>query len=245
MLRIWKKLHRRNRIAIGLAGITATLFPFLYRPQWLANLLHQNSDRDVHYRIPTQLPNIALTIDDGPNADTTPQILEILKEHGAHATFFIIGEQVKGNEGILENLVDNGHELGNHLWRDTRSILLQPEQFKQQLTQTHDVLQEFGPVRWFRPGSGWYNQRMLRQVRQLDYEVVLGSVYPYDAHQGSVPFISRYIRDNAAPGAIIILHDGSKGRGATTAQVLRDVLPALQQAGFQIVSLSEMVAGAR
>jgi peptidoglycan/xylan/chitin deacetylase (PgdA/CDA1 family) len=238
------KLLVRKRTGWGMVGAIAgisTIIALLYRPHFLTQLINKRTDHDVLFRIPTDQKIMALTIDDGPHSDTTPQILDLLDEYDAHATFFTIGERVAGNEAILQRLVADGHELGNHLMRDARSIQLAPEEFEKEVADTHDLLAPYGKVRWFRPGSGFYNQRMLNHIRQYNYELVLGSVYPYDAQLPYPQFLSRYILNNAQAGGIIILHDGTPERGARTVEVLGEIMPALQAQGYRLVTLSELV----
>ena len=68
--------------------------------------------------------HIALTIDDGPDPNTTGRILDVLLEHEAKATFFLIGENIAGNEAIVRRMLAEGHEIGNHGWQDRMSLLL-------------------------------------------------------------------------------------------------------------------------
>ncbi len=222
--------------AAGIAGI----FAFLYRPQLLTRLLNQRTNDNVYFYINTHQKAVALTIDDGPHPTLTPQILDLLDSYHAKATFFLIGERVAGNENMTKRIVDSGHEIGNHLMRDTRSIQLTPEQFARELRQSHELLSGYGAIRWFRPGSGIYNQRMLNQIQQYNYNLALASVYPYDAHQPYVQLSARYILSNVKPGAILVLHDGIPERGERTTQILEEVLPALTEQGYQIVTLSEL-----
>ncbi len=195
---------------------------------------------DVLFAIVAQAPLVALTIDDAPHPALTPAILDVLAEHRARATFFVIGERVAGNEGTVRRIVEEGHELGNHLMADAPSIRLPAEEFEHQLLQTHDLLSRFGPVRWFRPGSGWYHRRMLEQIRCYGYRCALGSAYAYDSHIRSAWYVSRHILRHTRPGAVIILHDGCASRWRTL-DVLRQVLPELQRRGYQVVTLSELV----
>jgi peptidoglycan/xylan/chitin deacetylase (PgdA/CDA1 family) len=74
----------------------------------------------VIYRFPKTEPLAALTIDDSPFARSTPAILDVLERVGAKATFFVIGSYVQGNEGLLERIVQMGHEIGNHMLRDSQ-----------------------------------------------------------------------------------------------------------------------------
>jgi len=85
--------------------------------QWKVSHLVRDNPQ-VLYRVETRAKAIALTIDDGPDAATTPEILSVLERNGAHATFFIITSRVPGNEELLRRIVAEGHELGNHLLQD-------------------------------------------------------------------------------------------------------------------------------
>lgn len=220
--------------ALGSFVAFATLRPsFIVR--WLAE-----RNPNVLFYVDTENQVTALTIDDGPHQIVTPRILDVLSAHQAHATFFLIGSRVYGNEEIVRRMVKEGHELGNHQWISTSSIRLSENEFQNQLLQTHDILANFGPIRWFRPGSGWFNQRMLQQIKDQGYRYVLGSVYPYDAYVPFIGFLSRHILRNAFSGSIIVLHDGTLGRRRTV-NVLRRVLPELQRRGYRIVTLSELV----
>jgi peptidoglycan/xylan/chitin deacetylase (PgdA/CDA1 family) len=186
-------------------------------------------------------PMVALTLDDGPDPASTPLILSELGRHGARATFFLIAERVRGHDELVRRLVAERHEVGNHFTRDRASIRLDDDQFERDLEQAHEVLAPFGPVRWARPGSGWYSRSMIAALTARGYRCALGSVYPYDATIPSVEFSIRHILRNIRPGAILVLHDGG-ARGRRTARVLRSILPALKRRGFRVVTLSELTA---
>jgi peptidoglycan/xylan/chitin deacetylase (PgdA/CDA1 family) len=182
-----------------------------------------------------------LTLDDGPDAVTTPLILAELERHRARATFFLIAERVRGREQLVQQLVAAGHELGNHFTRDWPSIRLGAGEFERDLQDAHGLLAPHGPVHWARPGSGWYSQAMIATMARQGYRCALGSVYPYDAMIPSAAFSRWHILRNVRPGAIIVLHDGG-ARGRRTVRVLRAVLPELQRRGFRVVTLSELAA---
>jgi peptidoglycan-N-acetylglucosamine deacetylase len=194
------------------------------------------------YRVPLRAPMIALTLDDGPDPATTPLILAELRRYRARATFFLIAERVPNREKLVRQIVSEGHEIGNHFTRDRPSIRLTPDEFAEDLEHAHRVLAPYGPMRWARPGSGWYSRTMITTMASRGYRCSLGSVYPYDATIPSAAFASWFIRRNVRPGAILILHDAG-ARGGRTARTLRSVLPRLQQKGFRVVSLSELAAG--
>ena len=229
-------LRKILAIAIGLAILI--LAGLVIRPgpvvRWLAHRYP-----DVLFHLPTEVPLVALTIDDSPHPDVTPRILDELAEHDAHATFFVIGELVPGNEKIVGRMVAEGNELGNHLMADAPSYRLPASEFERQLLQTHELLAPYGPVRWCRPGHGWFNRRMLGQLHGHGYRCALASAYSLEVRATSARYAARHILLNAHPGAVIVLHDGV-GTGRQTVAVLRRVLPELQRRGYRVVTLSEL-----
>jgi peptidoglycan/xylan/chitin deacetylase (PgdA/CDA1 family) len=220
-------------LGLGVLGAAALAAPGPV-VRWLAR-----RHPDVLFFVETREPVVALTIDDAPHPALTPAILDTLAAHGARATFFLFGNRVPGNEGIVRRLVAEGHELGNHLLTDAPSIRLPADEFERQLRQTHDLLAPFGPVRWFRPGSGWFNRRMLAQIRLQGYRCALGSAYAYDTHVRSARYVAGHVLRHVRPGAVIILHDGGESRRQTLA-VLGRVLPELRRRGYRVATLSEL-----
>jgi len=220
---------------VGLALVTLLWSP----PDWLIDSLAALRPGCV-YRAQLRAPLLALTIDDGPDPVSTPLILAELRQHDAHATFFLISSHLAGREQLVRDLVAAGHELGNHLTRDEPSIRLPPARFEQALLESDRALAAYGPVRWMRPGSGWYSRAMMDIIHLHQYRCALGSIYPFDATLPWPRFSVSYIRRNARPGAIVILHDGG-ARGLRTARVLRSILPELRAKGYRVVTLSDLV----
>ncbi len=204
--------------------------------RWLAG-----RNPEVLFFAETEKPMVALTIDDAPHPIVTAEILDVLMAQNARATFFVIGEQAAGNEALLDRMRREGHEIGNHHLRDEPSIGLPPLQFERELRETDRLIRSQGPVKWFRPGSGWFNGRMLRQLQARGYRCALGSVYPFDLIVRHPGVIAYYIERHVFPGAIIILHDGSAERRGSV-EVIRRIVPALRQRGYQLLTLSELAA---
>jgi peptidoglycan/xylan/chitin deacetylase (PgdA/CDA1 family) len=193
---------------------------------------------EVLFYVGTREPVVALTIDDGPS-EATPEILEILAEYDARATFFVIGEHVRERPELTRRLLDEGHELGHHMMLDEPSIDLPPETFRARFREMDEILDDFGGSTVFRPASGWYDDRMVDDAAELGYRTVLGSVYPFDA-QVPFPKVSTwYMRQLVGPGSVLILHDGPR-RGPRTAEVLRSLLPELRARGIDVVPVSEL-----
>ena len=116
---------------------------------------------DVLWCVSTSSKVVALTIDDGPS-DYTNEIMQILKSNAATATFFVIGSQIAGHEKILQDMIRNGNELGNHAMRDEPSRSLSDATFVEQIHSVEGSLHEAyaaidaePPPKYFRPGSGF------------------------------------------------------------------------------------------
>src|SRR5215208_2832136 len=106
-------------VSLGLAGGLALAAGAVLwsAPDWLIDQVARWHPGCL-YRVPTQAPLVALTIDDGPDSISTPLILAELRRHDARATFFLIAERVRGQEQLLRMMASAGHELGNHFTRD-------------------------------------------------------------------------------------------------------------------------------
>jgi peptidoglycan/xylan/chitin deacetylase (PgdA/CDA1 family) len=195
----------------------------------------------VLYFVDTDEPVVALTLDDGPDPQTTPRILDVLARYEARATFFLISDRVRGNEQLVQEIVEAGHELGNHMTRDRPSVQLSSDRFETALLEADSVLSRFAEGRWFRPGGGRYSDAMLSIIERHGYRCALGSVYPYDATIPSSSFAVQHVLRRLRPGSVIILHDHGE-RGARTAAALERILPELRRRGLRTVTLSELAA---
>ena len=222
------------------AAIAAALWT---APRWLLPRIAARSPRCL-YAVDTSEHVVALTIDDGPDATYTPAILDVLRAHEAHATFFLISSRVRGLEALVARAVREGHELGNHLVHDAPSIRQPADAFASDVRAAGTVLGRFGTVPWLRPASGWYSDAMLDTIEREGYRCALGSVYPYDAHHASARLSAAYVLAHARPGAVIVLHDG-RSRGGRTVETLQRALPVLRARGYRVVTLSELAAPRR
>lgn len=227
--------------SLGLASCTGLLL--LLQPRWLVDGIARLSPRVVFF-VETEDPLVALTIDDGPDPETTPRLLRLLERHDARATFFLIGERISGNEGLVERMLAGGHEVGNHMAQDRPSVLLSPDEFEAALLQVDSLLSRFADPRWARPGSGWHTDTMLSVMERHGYRCALGSIYPYDGTLGFTSYAVWLVLRRVRPGSIIVLHDGG-GRGGRTIAALEEILPGLGRRGLRVVTLSELTAAAQ
>lgn len=222
----------------------------LSQPRWLFTLASRLFPGAL-YAVPRadHKPKlIALTIDDGPSL-ATADILAILNRYEAKATFFNISSNLPNHQSTVQQAVDFGHELGNHLTVDEPSIRLSPEAFEADLLTAERALLGYLPsdaeLVWLRPGMGFYNADMVAIAQRHGYQLVLGSTFPYDTHIHSVRFASAFILRTIRSGDIVVLHDGEtdSGRGARTAQTLAIILPELRRRGYRVTTLSGLMHG--
>jgi peptidoglycan/xylan/chitin deacetylase (PgdA/CDA1 family) len=198
------------------------------------------SDPRILYYVDTREKVLALTIDDSPHALVTPAVLDILKKHGSHATFFMLGNQVAGNEALLTRVRAEGHEIGNHLMTRVPAIAFFPSQFERRLLRAELLLGLYSSHKLFRPGSAWHSNAMFRTLDRHGYRCVLGSVYPHDTKVPFARITIAYILRRVFPGCIVILHEGNLRR-MRTARILDSVLPRLKSRGYRIVTVSELL----
>lgn len=215
----------------------------IYKPPRLAISYFQNRFPEVLFQVETGKKIVALTIDDAPSAYTL-DILNVLKENDASATFFVIGNQVFHHDAILAEIVKAGSELGNHAMHDEPSVKLPSVTLEQEIHQVDEHIENAykaagkeRSMRLFRPGSGFFSRRILDVASLAHYKTVLGSIYPHD------PFIP-YSRINGwhilsmlRPGAVIICHD----RRPWSLPMLRKVVPEMKKRGYEVVSVSKFL----
>lgn len=259
LFRLPSRLQRRARrsrifaMFLLFSTILTFIFPFycIYKPPHALIRYFQHRWPDVLWHVPLaagQEKVIALTIDDAPSS-YTQEILEVLKENDAHATFFVIGSQVsrEKREHVLKAMVSAGMELGNHAMHDepSRSLLasvLQAEiaEVEGYINATYASLDSPRPPKYFRPGSGFFSSSMRAQVRALGYQMVLGGIYPHDPQIPYPGVNARHILSMARPGGIIICHD----RRGWTVTMLKKVLPELRRRGYRVTTVTGLLEAA-
>jgi peptidoglycan/xylan/chitin deacetylase (PgdA/CDA1 family) len=215
---------------------------FRGRREPVARALSRVLPGDVLWFAETAEPVFALTFDDGPHPATTPQLLDVLRRHGATATFFLIGERVAAHGELAGRIVAEGHEIANHLMRDERSVLVPGERFRHDLAEVNRLLTPYGPVRWFRPGSGFYTPRMLRTAAGLGLRAVLGTLVAGHTGGPGDEAIAGDLLAAIRPGSIVVLHEGTARRSGV-APTTDELLTALAARGLRAVTVSELVGG--
>lgn len=182
---------------------------------------------------------IALTFDDGPMEQYTPQILDILKEKAAPATFFCIGKNIPGREGLLKRIHDEGHLIGNHsyshhFWFD----LFSTRHMRTDLRQMDTAVKAAVGVtpRLFRPPYGVTNPNLAKAIRREGYTPVGWNVRSLDTVIDDPVKLRKRIEKALTPGAIVLLHDTME----TTLVMLPQLIDEARAAGYTITGLDKM-----
>lgn len=186
-------------------------------------------------------PRIALTFDDGPNSAYTPQMLDVLKQHGARCTFFVLGGLVGRNKQLIQRIEAEGHEVGIHSWGHASYTGLSDGGIRSDLARCQAVLDPLltRPVRWVRPPYGAVNSRVRAAINGAGYHVAMWSVDPRDWTTPGSSVVASRVLSGARDGAVVVMHDGGGNRAGTVA-AMRTVIPALQKRGFELVTMSEL-----
>jgi peptidoglycan-N-acetylglucosamine deacetylase len=219
---------------------TLVLLVLFFQPRFILRKLTQRNP-EVIFFVETKEKVLALTIDDGPCISTTNQLLDLLDKYKVKATFFLISENLLGNEDVVRRMITDGHEIGNHNTKDEPSCKLPLCEFDKQVKEAHRALSTFGEIKYYRPGSGWYNQAMIDSIKKLDYLCILASVHPFDSQIASASFGKIQIMLNSSPGSIILLHD-CFDRGNRTINILDYIIPRLLEKGYSFVTISDLLA---
>ncbi|HSW37506.1 MAG TPA: polysaccharide deacetylase family protein [Candidatus Saccharimonadales bacterium] len=179
---------------------------------------------------------LALTFDDGPNPNTTPEILNILEEHSVAATFFVVGIRIPGHEDLLQRMQAGGQEIGNHSWSHPNFTKLTPEQIKQQINQTQAAVVTAGvpAPTLFRPPYGAINQTVIDNV---PLTFMFWNEDPKDWAANTPEEVVKAVEASAKPGGVIELHDIYH----VTTNALPKILDDLTAQGFHFVTVSQLL----
>ena len=185
--------------------------------------------------------SIAITFDDGPNPELTPKLLDMLKERGIKATFFVVGKNVEEYPGIVARMATEGHEVANHSWSHPALTKLGVESFRRQIENTNDAIAKATGKRpvLMRPPYGATSVGLNKRLNeQFGLKVILWSVDPLDWKYRNSNRVYNAIIQNTRPGSIILAHDVH----ATTVAAMPATLDALLAKGYKFATVSELIA---
>mmetsp|Transcript_4099 Transcript_4099/g.4749 ORF Transcript_4099/g.4749 Transcript_4099/m.4749 type:complete len:333 (-) Transcript_4099:172-1170(-) len=203
---------------------------------------------------------VALTIDDCPG--TSPgemrRLLQVLRENEAKATFFCTTDYISSQaemKEVMEEIVRDGHELGNHMTQDMSYYSFNAEAFEQDFLQAETILAQFEVNResrrwkWYRPPMGSLSKTMSQILNKHGFKIALGDAYSNDPwiggnteppHKADVDYHVSFMKRRVKPGSIMIFHTPNANNRRQTVLVLQRLLPLLRQQGFVSVTCSSL-----
>jgi polysaccharide deacetylase family sporulation protein PdaB len=196
----------------------------------------------ILWEINTEKKVIALTFDDGPHRKYTPEILDLLAEYDAEATFFVVGENAEKNPKVVSRMYEEGHELAIHTY--THPLKANVPNVLKEIRQTHETIygiSGFSPT-LFRPVEGRYTDELIDAVVKEGYKVVMWSWHmdTLDWKNPGVNKIVDIVLKGTKPGNVVLFHDGG-GNREQTVKALEKILPELVKKGYRFVTISELL----
>jgi cellulose synthase/poly-beta-1,6-N-acetylglucosamine synthase-like glycosyltransferase/peptidoglycan/xylan/chitin deacetylase (PgdA/CDA1 family)/spore germination protein YaaH len=206
---------------------------------------------DIRQRDAVDEKMIALTFDDGPDPRQTPLILDILKREGVKATFFAVGNQMLRHPAIVERIVAEGHEIGNHTFSHTNISSLTPEALRLELNATQSVFESItgrhmalfrGPYAVDANPQTAIEIAPLAMISELGYLTITMKIDPRDWWLPSASRIAATAVNGARSGLgnVVLLHDGGGDR-THSIEALPVIIKQLRDEGFSLVTVSEML----
>lgn len=198
----------------------------------------EKTDRKVVY----------LTFDDGPHPPETERVLDVLRERGARATFFLIGSKVSGNEAVLRRMLEEGHALGLHTYSHAGTFpLLSFDKMLADVNEGKRAVESVAgkKISLFRPPFGVTNPTIAKVIRTLGLQTVGWDVRSFDTmfckssehsykqsgHDWYVPVVERIMKQ-VRPGSVILLHDRLDG----ASELLALLLDSLAASGYDFTT---------
>lgn len=194
---------------------------------------------------PSSKREVALTFDDAPDDYFTPQILDVLKQEGVKATFFLVGNRIEAHPEIVHRMVQDGHILGNHSYNHANLPKISDVEFQDQINKTDILIQKIAGYRptFIRPPYGNINEAHIHWLASQHKIIVNWNVDSLDWKGLSSKQVITNILTQVNPGSIILQHAaGGTGEDLSgTVQALPEVIKKLRDDGVQLVTLPELL----
>ena len=186
--------------------------------------------------LPEQRYFVALTFDDGPRRSTTPRLLDGLRQRGASATFFLVGEEAAAAPELVRRMQQEGHQVGNHTWSHVRLEDVLKDTALREVEKTDALLQTLlgqGEY-WLRPPYGQISAEVEQAVRT---PLVTWSVDPRDWESRNTEKVIQAVLEQVKPGSIILLHDIYP----TSVDAALSLVDTLEGRGYCFVTVEELL----
>ena len=185
--------------------------------------------------------NLYLTFDEGYENGYTAQILDVLKEEGVTAAFFVTGPYLKKETELVRRMIDEGHIVGNHTVNHPNLAKLSPEKMREEVQSLSDMFAELydGEMKYVRPPEGAYSEQVLALMKDMGYKTVFWSFAYKDwdpDEQKGADYAFKNVTEYLHDGSVILLHAVSKDN----ADALRSIIQYAKNNGYTFKSLNEL-----
>jgi len=191
---------------------------------------------------------LALTFDDGPDPNYTPKLLDLLKEHGVQATFFVLGAKAEKHPDLIRRIHEEGHQIGIHNYTHISNWLMTPWRVKRRhVDRTASIVEGITGVRptYYRPPWGIIN--LFDYRLRKDYKIVIWSLMPHDWNSSvGTDLLKQRLIDEVQDGAVVLLHDSGETFGADAdaptymLAALTDVIGQYKELGYSLVRVDQL-----
>lgn len=191
------------------------------------------------YQVETEEKVIAITFDDGPTKNVD-QLLPLLDQYKAKATFFLIGQDIEKHPEEAEKLVEAGHQIGNHTYSHKRMVLKSPSFIKEEIEKTDELIRKAGYKGEidFRPPYGKKLIGLPYYLNKHNRETIMWTLEPETYYTSAEDRVNDVV-ENIQPGSIILLHPMYDQSGESI-QVIEDILRELTDEGYTFVTVDEL-----
>lgn len=190
------------------------------------------------FQVKTDQPVASLAVNVAWGEDHLPNLLTVLAEEEATATFFVVGDWVEQFPELTQDIAAGGHELGNHSWSHPYPTQIAAEDLAAEIKKTEKLLQELTGQQssLFAPPYGEWDKEVVLTAGELGYRTIMWTVDTIDWQQPGVEVITKRVLENLAPGSIILMHPTEQ-----TAKALPQILAGAKEKGFKFVTVGQLL----
>ncbi|TDY10652.1 polysaccharide deacetylase family protein [Meridianimaribacter flavus] len=187
--------------------------------------------------IPTEQKTIYLTFDDGPTPEITHWTLNTLKQYNAKATFFCIGSNIEKHPDIFQDIINEGHSIGNHTYNHLKGWKTQKQEYIDDVLKTQSLIEHQQTSKLFRPPYGKIKPKQANELIQMGYKIIMWDVlsFDWDATISNAACLENVI-SKTKKGSIIVFHDSLKA-ASNLQYALPKVLEHYSNLGFSFKNI--------
>jgi len=232
--------HRARWAVVAVLALVVGIFIFdwLYPEQAILPVSAQKRLVPI-YKVDTERQAVAISFDASWGAEYTLDILNTLDAYGIKSTFFLVNIWLQDYPDLAKEIVARGHEIGLHSESHPHFTSLSGEQMKEEVTSNAEMVRQVTGYdsKLFRPPFGDYDNRVMRTVEDLGYQVIQWSVDSLDWRNLSADEITARVLKKIGPGDIVLFHNN----GLHTAEALPGILTQLKEKGLEVIPISELI----